>query len=199
MISAQNLQQIFTRRPGEYLVLHVGCGSPGPDKLHPQFREPGWREIRLDLDPAMEPDIVATITDMAVVPTGAVQAVWCSHNLEHLYAHEVPQAIGEFYRVLRPEGIALLTMPDLQRVAELVAADRLGEVAYQSPAGPICPIDMIYGHRASLQAGRLLMAHRTGFTASTLEQALRAGGFAQVTIHREGFNLWALAEKTPRG
>ena len=42
-------------------VLHVGCGAYHPEKLHKSFA--GWKEIRLDIDPAVAPDIVASLTD----------------------------------------------------------------------------------------------------------------------------------------
>ena len=32
-------------------VLHVGCGPYNPAKLHKTFHGPGWRELRLDIDP----------------------------------------------------------------------------------------------------------------------------------------------------
>ncbi|MEO3473568.1 methyltransferase domain-containing protein [Roseomonas sp. CAU 1739] len=176
-------------------VLHVGCGMADPRKLPPAFFTPGdWREVRLDIDPGVAPDIVASITDMAVVGSRSVDAVWSAHNLEHLFAHEVPLALTEFRRVLRPGGFALVTMPDLQRAAELVAQDRLDEPAYVSPAGPIAPLDMLFGHGAAIAAGNHFMAHRTGFTARTLEVALRRAGFATARVVRdESFALWATA------
>lgn len=177
-------------------VLHVGCGAYHPDKLHPEFRGPEWREVRIDADAGVAPDIVASITDLSMIAAGSIHAVWSSHSLEHVYAHEVPLALAEFHRVLRPEGIALITLPDLQKVAELVAADRLLDPAYQSAAGPIAPLDILYGHRAAIAAGQLLMAHKTGFTATTLGRALQDAGFARVTVSRSGFDLWAVAEKT---
>jgi ubiquinone/menaquinone biosynthesis C-methylase UbiE len=130
-----------------------------------------------------------------MVASASVDAVWSSHNLEHLFASEVPLALGEFFRVLRPGGAALITLPDLQAVAELVASDKLEDVAYVSPAGPIAPLDMIYGYGASIARGNVFMAHRTGFTAKTLAGALGRAGFCQVQVEREGFNLWALADK----
>lgn len=57
-------------------VLHVGCGSPNPRKLHPTFRGGAWKEVRLDIDPAVRPDIVCDMLDMSVVATGSVDAVW---------------------------------------------------------------------------------------------------------------------------
>lgn len=178
------------------LLLHVGCGPAAPGKLPPQFFAPGaWREIRLDIDPGVAPDILASITDMRAVADGSVDAVWSAHNLEHLAAHEVPRALAEFRRVLRPGGFALITVPDLQQVAALVAADRLAEPAYQSPAGPIAPLDMLYGHGAAIAAGNGFMAHRTGFTARSLEAALVAARFDAVQVVRDQhFALWATAQ-----
>lgn len=180
-------------------LLHVGCGMADPAKLPPAFFEPGgWRELRLDIDPGVAPDIVATITDMRAVGSGSVDAVWSAHNLEHLFAHEVPLALAEFRRVLRPEGFALITVPDLQRAAELVAQDRLGDPAYLFPAGPIAPLDMLYGHGAAIAAGNHFMAHRTGFTARTLDAALRQAGFGMVRVIRDdAFALWAMAHPGP--
>lgn len=181
---------------GRKVVLHVGCGAANPNKLHPLFRGPNWRELRLDIDPAAQPDIIASITSMPDVPSDSVDAVWSSHNLEHIYAHEVPIALSEFRRVLHPGGFVLITLPDLQRVASMVAAGRLEDVAYMSPAGPVSPIDMIYGFRPAIARGNTYMAHRTGFTAMTLGAHLRKCGFGNVTIRRDGFDLWAKADKS---
>lgn len=167
------------------VVLHVGCGAPNPETLHRVFRGPAWREVRLDIDPAAAPDITASITDMVGVESGAYDAVYSSHNIEHLFAHEVPLAIGEFVRVLRPDGFALIHCPDLQSVAALVAADKLEDTAYVSPAGPIAPLDMIYGLRGAVARGKTAMAHRTGFTLKTLGSALIAGGFARAVVERD--------------
>lgn len=178
-------------------VLHVGCGPADPAKLPAAFFPAGeWRELRLDIDPGVAPDIVASITDMAVVPSGSVQAVWSAHNLEHLAAHEVPLALAEFHRVLAPAGFVLVTMPDLQQVAALVAEGRLEDPAYISAMGPIAALDMLYGHRASIAAGNHFMGHRTGFVATTLARHLEIAGFQNVRVQRDGhFALWASGVK----
>jgi ubiquinone/menaquinone biosynthesis C-methylase UbiE len=157
---------------------------------------PEWREIRLDIDPRVEPDIVASMIDMSDVKADSMDGLWSSHNLEHLYAHDVPLALREFRRVLRAGGVALITTPDLQKTCELVAADKLDEMAYMSPAGPITPLDTLFGYRPSLAAGNLFMAHHFGFTATTLRKALLQAGFGKVKVARSGFNLWAEAIKT---
>ena len=140
------------------------------------------------------------MTDMSPVASGSVDAVWSSHNLEHLQRHEVPSALAEFLRVLKPSGLLLLTLPDLQQVARLVVEDRLEDRAYTSASGPITPLDMIFGHTASLARGNRYMAHRTGFTARTLQLVLVEAGFVEVTLRRGGsFDLWATAYKPGAG
>ena len=179
------------------LVLHVGCGPKNAAGLHAAFQGGGWREVRLDIDPDVEPDIVGTLTDMGMVESASVDAVWSSHNVEHIFSHQVPIALREFHRVLKPDGFALVTLPDLQAAAEMVAADQLDEVAYVSPAGPIAPMDMIYSYRRFLLGENEFMCHRTGFTARTLYRALRSAGFSSVVVERYDFCLWATAWKDP--
>lgn len=182
--------------PGPAAVLHVGCGPRGLRHLHPAFRHPArWREIRLDLDPAVDPDILCSITDMAGhVADASVSAVWSSHNIEHLFDHEVPQAFAEFRRVLKPDGFVLIRCPDFAAVLEAALAIGLEQEAYRSPAGPITPLDMIFGHRASIARGNRFMAHHTAFTDTRLAQLLMAAGFTEVRTRREtGFDLWAVA------
>jgi SAM-dependent methyltransferase len=175
-------------------VLHVGCGLYSREKLPPVFQA-GWREIRLDIDPDVRPDFVASITDMQVIPDGAMDAVYSSHNVEHLYPHEVPLALREMRRVLRPAGFAFIMLPDLQEVARHVAEGKLEDPLYISPMGPITPLDIFYGHRPSLERGNLFMAHRTGFTGETLGAALIRAGFAAVMVQRDvpTFCLTAIA------
>jgi hypothetical protein len=180
---------------GTRRVLHVGCGPANPMNLHERFRGGGWTEVRLDIDPDVKPDIVASLTDMSAVASNSVDAVWSSHNLEHLYAHEVPVALAEFHRVLVVGGFAQVTMPDLEQVAQFIVADKLEEVVYVSPAGPITALDCLYGHRGMVATGNHFMAHKTVFTATSLTKHLRNAGFVDVRTWFNPFGLWAEAFK----
>ena len=63
-------------------VLHVGCGAPDPAKLPAAFFPAGaWAEVRLDIDPGVSPDIVASITEMPMVAAGSVDCP-SSNDLE---------------------------------------------------------------------------------------------------------------------
>lgn len=180
--------------------LHVGCGPKRKQQTTNGFNQPEWSEIRLDIDASVQPDVVGTMTDMSAVSSRSVDAVFSSHNIEHLYPHEVPVALAEFVRVLKDDGIAVITCPDLKSVCALVAEDKLTEAAYVSPAGPIAPIDILYGHRPPMARGNLFMAHRCGFSQRVLSATLQAAGFKSVAAFARGnpfFDLWALASKSP--
>jgi predicted O-linked N-acetylglucosamine transferase (SPINDLY family) len=188
---------VFT--PGLASILHVGCGAAAPEKLPDIFRNPGWQEIRLDIDPAVHPDIIASLTDMSIIPDASIDAVYSSHNVEHLFAHEVALALQEMRRVCRKDGFVLIQLPDLQEVARHVAAGALDAPLYHSPMGPIAPLDIFFGHRAAVAGGNIFMAHRTGFTAATLAAALLNAGFAAAMVQRNtaNFALTALAFPNP--
>ena len=75
----------------------------------------------------------------------------------------------------------------------------VAEPAYTSPAGPITPLDILYGHRPPMARGNLYMAHRCGFTQKVLSGTLQAAGFAAVAARRRVhpyYDLWALATKS---
>lgn len=182
----------------ESIFLHAG---PGPlRKGDTPFAELDFKEFRVDLDPSFDPDLLSSITNLENIESESMDAIYSSHNLEHLYAHEVPTALSEFLRVLKSDGFLLLTCPDLQSVAQQIAADKLCDPVYMSTMGPITPLDIVYGHRRELARGNHHMAHRCGFTASVLAGSLKDAGFAQVACQQRGanhFDLWALATKQP--
>lgn len=167
------------------VILNVGCGKVVDHRLLSAFPPANWRELRLDIDPTADADFVASITDMAVVADASVDALWSSHNLEHLFPHEVPQALAEFLRVLKPGGVAIVAVPDLQTAAAAVAEDRIDQPLYESSLGPIQPLDLMYGYSRALAEGHLFMAHRTGFTARSLGLALQSAGFDPVFARRD--------------
>ncbi len=182
---------------GKKKLLHIGCGPQHILGKH-GFDPEEWEEIRLDVEASVQPDIIGTMTDMKDVATGSVNAIFSSHNLEHLVPHELPVAMGEFLRVLKDDGYLVVTLPDLQQVARLVAQDKLDEPAYHTGAGlPICPMDILYGWRLAMANGQPYMAHRMGFTARTLQKALMQAGFGSVAIKRGNgdFALYAVASK----
>jgi len=176
-------------------VLHVGSGPQRAGQLHPLFSGPQWTEVRLDANPAARPDLIASVTDMAIVAESSMDAVYVPHVLEHLPPQGVPRALNEIRRVLKPEGLALIAVPDLQAACQWVARDEPERVLHTSPLGPVTAMDLIFGHSKGLKTGNAALLHKTGFTASSLKDALTNAGFGLVEVLRDEATttLWAKA------
>jgi SAM-dependent methyltransferase len=176
-------------------LVNVGCGPRDGRKLPDHFSN--WRELRVDVDPAAQPDIVADLTDLSAIADASADAVWAAHCVEHLYEHQVRIALAEFRRVLRDDGFVCVIVPDLQTVAKFVAADRLHETLYESPAGPVSPHDIVFGFGAAIASGRTSMAHRCGFTPGMLQRCFRQLPFAEVLLRRRSAELELVAVARP--
>ena len=175
--------------------LHVGCGPKNQSSCL-GFDNDNWKEIRLDIDKNVNPDIVGTLTDMKSVETGSVDAVYSSHNIEHIFPHEVPIALSEFYRVLKEDGIVVITCPDLQGAGEALAQDKLFETLYEGHDGPVTAFDVLFGHRETTAGGNIFMVHKGGFTYSTLDRAFYEAGFKVRVGGRSGVcSLYLVAFK----
>jgi len=178
-------------------VLHVGCGPHNARKIdESKFPLSEWKEVRLDIDESCEPDIVADICDLSMIESNSFDGLYSSHNIEHLYPHMVPVALQEFHRVLKPGGIARICCPDLQIVGKAVAEGNLEGKLFDTPAGPISAIDVLYGFRPKLREGAYSWAHKTGFIRLTLAQKLKIAGFTEGQVWTRGSELVADVTKT---
>ena len=182
--------------------LNVGCGPKSESKIR-GFDNDDWKEIRLDIDEDVNPDIVGTLTDMKLVETATVDAVYSAYNIDHIYAHEVPIALGEFYRVLKDDGIVFVRCPDIQSVCKAVLEDKLLDTFYETEDGQkITPLDILLGNRQELLDGNEYMAKKCGFTYSVLNKAFSDAGFKARYGGRIAFNgaelaLVAFKQKKP--
>jgi len=165
-----------------HTILHVGCGSDSlPDYLS------GMREVRVDINPDVKPDIVASMTDLGDI--GHYQGVVCQHALEHLHDYDVDVALKEFHRVLNIGGGAVVFVPDLEDVKPT------REPILNTPAGWLCGLDLLYGLRKATKENPY-MRHLTGFTSETLKQAMVDAGFDKVEVRRLGdYNLMGIGAK----
>lgn len=158
-------------------VLHVGCGGSSLP-----FYLQHCQEVRLDIDPATQPDIVADMTHLPPELDGEFDAVFTCHSLEHLYPHDVDTCLRGFHRVLKPGGSVIVFVPDLEG---LTPTD---DVLYVSPSGPVTAFDLFYGYRPWIRDNPF-MAHKCGFVQKTLTGALERAGFAKVEVKRLSSDL----------
>lgn len=151
-------------------VLHVGCGgAPLPEWLS------HYAETRLDIDEDHNPDIVGDMVNLGDV--GTFDMIYCNHALEHLFPHDVATTLKGFHNALNDGGAVVVFVPDLE---DVFATDR---PLFDSPAGPIAGLDLIYGYRKMLKE-KPYMAHKTGFICRTLHAALTDAGFSNVSVSR---------------
>jgi SAM-dependent methyltransferase len=88
------------------LVADIGCG---PGHQTEQLRESGLRAYGFDLSFEMLCALGISglaQADMRALPirSGSLDGVWCAAALLHIPRELVPGVLGEFHRVLRPDG-----------------------------------------------------------------------------------------------
>lgn len=179
-------------------LLHVGCGWMTIANLPAAFNDGSWDEIRLDIDPEVDPDIIGQSQDMSLIDDEAVDAVYSSHNIEHVSSFEVPLVLAEFRRVIKPDGFLVIMCPDALQLAQAVLDGKLEQPLYVSPAGPITAVDILYGYQSALQRGNHYMAHKMAFTSQSLSEHLQRAGFVSIVVLRDRvYGLHAVATTQP--
>jgi SAM-dependent methyltransferase len=166
--------------PDKPAVLNVG-GNSKAIAIPPHYA--GWQHLLLDIDASRDADIVRDARELGDFDADRFDAVYCSHNLEHYFRHDVARVLAGFLHVLKPGGFAEIRVPDLEAVFRRVTSGELDleDELYVSPGGPIAVIDVIYGWGKEIEAsGQDFFAHKTGFTAKSLAATLSRAGFAEV-------------------
>ena len=190
MLTDEELRMLLVR-VGSKKVVHVGCG---PERvIHQVFTD--WIPIHVDIDESVKPDVVDDCIKLSKFENESVDGIYSSHNIEHLNHLDGEAALENYHRVLKPGGLLVITCPDLMYVCRMVVEGKLFDKAYDSPAGPITPADMLYGYIPYARAN-VYQIHRFGYTRDSLEQALfRNRFFANVFAAKDSFALWAFAHK----
>ena len=168
-------------------MLNVGGG--GARNVPEEFA--GWDQHVLDIDPNVSPDVCLDAKLMRQLPPAQYDAVVCSHNLEHYFRHEVPLVIAGILWVLKSDGYAVITVPDM--AALLSSGKDLDDVWYMAGDKPITFHDVMYGWGEMIAGGNEYYAHKCGFTPQSLYRTLMAAGFAKTEISMDGFNIRARA------
>lgn len=158
-----------------------------------------WQHVLLDIDPRGNPDVVCDGRELATLAPAVYDAVYCSHNLEHYYRHDVPKVLAGFLHVLKPDGFAEVRVPDLGELMRIVV-DRgmdIDDVLYQSGMGPVTPRDVLFGLGAEVErSGCEFFAHKTGFTQKSLGAMLQRCGFPTIFMRAANLEVEAYAFKT---
>lgn len=84
-------------------LLNVG-GNNKDIPLPPSYAD--FEHHLLDVDASRRPDILCDARQLKTLPAAQYDAVYCSHNLEHYYRHEVLPVLTGFLHVLKDDGFA---------------------------------------------------------------------------------------------
>lgn len=88
--------------------LNLGCG---------RHCHPAWTNV--DFTSTTEGVIAHNLRQGLPFPSASFDVVYHSHVLEHLPKVEAPGLLQECFRVLRPQGILRVVIPDLEQIARL--------------------------------------------------------------------------------
>jgi len=139
-------------------VLLLDLGSGRGELVKPVVSE--GKVICLDIDPAVEPDIVG---DVQWVPLadGSVDVAFASHVLEHIAWPRAVTVLKEWVRVLVPGGQLHIVVPDMEWAAErIIGWDR--SMLLQS---------IMFGSQ-----GNEFQVHKTGYTLGLLQDLMGQAG-----------------------
>jgi predicted SAM-dependent methyltransferase len=158
---------LFAKRRGPEngespLRLHLGCG---------QSPIAGW----LNVDVQALPGVDRVLDVRKGLPFENVASIYAEHFLEHLDVADGLACLAECRRVLAPDGILRISTPNLDWV--LATHYRYGNW----PAEEDAIADCFQMNRAFHGWG-----HRFLYNRQLLVAALRAAGFADVSMHRYG-------------
>lgn len=180
-------------------LLNVGGGTKNDIPAYYS----GWQQVLLDVAGNPQVDLVmdaCKLAESTEVEDDSFDAIYCSHMLEHIYAHEVARVLAGFMRVLKPGARLEIRTPDLTPIMTALAEGKaLDDEAYISPAGPITYRDVLFGYGPEIErSGQDHYAHRNGFTKTQMTKELETAGFRDVQmvdVQPELFEVWVTAVK----
>jgi len=176
-------------------VLNVGGNNKGI--AIPRYFD-AFDHLIADIDQSVEPDILIDARALNTQQSQQFDAIYCSHNLEHFFTHDVSKVLSGFRHVLKADGFAEIRVPDLVALMHHIVENKLDldDMLYETSAGyPITALDVFYGWRREIErSGEEFYAHKTGFSQKTLQKVLNEAGFNFV-VFRPGrlFEIYALA------
>ena len=81
-------------------------------------------------------------------------------------------------RILKSKGFIKLRVPNLKVLTEYLKTGKINDTIYETNAGPVTALDMLYGYRYSIkQKQNDFIRHKTGFTKEVFESISKDHNF----------------------
>jgi predicted SAM-dependent methyltransferase len=139
------------------LRLHLGCGK----RYLPGF-------VHVDIADFPHIDHRARVDKLPFVADESVELIYCSHMLEYRDRFQVMNVLAEWRRVLKPDGVLRLAVPDFDALIEVYK--RTGDIT--KILGPLFG-RMDVGLEEPIY-------HRTVYNLASLREVLESAGFKDV-------------------
>ena len=145
-----------------------------------------YQVISLDIRPEVKPDIVSDCRKIPE-PDESYDAVYSSHTLEHFGRNEILPILLEWLRVLKPGGILMIIVPNLEYVAKDILSGMMTSETF----------DILYGAQEYSTN-----FHKMGFTPNILKEfldqikSLTDIGIAICNTYRPNWEIVAKAIKS---
>lgn len=157
---------------GFKMKLHLGC-------WHRNI--PGF--INVDIVDFPHIHYKSNINDLSMFESESVELIYSSHSFEYFDRIEAIEVLKEWRRVLKPDGILRIAVPDFDKLIQIYL--KTGEI--ERILGPL------YGKmEIDTPNGSDLLYHKTTYTFESLKKLLENNGFTGVkrydwrkTIHKD--------------
>jgi len=145
--------------------VHLGCG-PIDD---PEF-------INVDAIGFGHVHYLATVHPLPMFKNDTVDLIYVSHCLEHLDIVDVPKALEEWCRVIKPGGTLRLAVPDFEAILRIYESSRrsIRSIQYILYGGQDYPFNF----------------HKAAFDRAHLSGLMNEAGFTEVITWEPGQDQW---------
>ena len=156
------------------MKINLGCG----ENYIPGF-------IHVDLDDYPHIDFRSNVKSLPFFEDNSADLIYSSHTLEYFDRKEADEVLSEWYRVLKPNGVLRIAVPDFEAIVKVYK--KYGDLDHQGILGPL------YGFWPYKSPdGKVdTFYHKTIYDFLSLKRVLSKNGFKSIrrynwqdTIHK---------------
>ena len=139
------------------------------ERLHIGGEQPrdGW--AILNIQPGSDVDIVGNVRDLTSLADASWDEIYASHILEHIPMDGILPALQDIFRILKPGGKLMVSVPDLETLCRLFLRPELDKV------GRFHVMRMIFGAQSDPHD-----FHYIGLNFEFLSEFLAGAGFSGI-------------------
>lgn len=164
--------RLFQEIEGGNIKICLGCGPLPTHPQHLKIIDDSWILVDKYIK---DPKIKNWDATNLPVEDNSIEAIYCSHLLEHIPHVQVLEVLKHWNRKLKIGGELIINVPDMTWVAKRVieySQDKLLDGYFNQWEGEHGLQSIIYG--SEVHEGEY---HKSGYTKSSLEKLLSLVGF----------------------